>query len=122
MTREQGSDGFAIGFLLGTFVGAVLALLFTPTSGREVRSQIRERGIELKQRAEDLGEEASRRAADLRARGQALVEEQKTRIQEAIAEGQQAAARKKEELLTQLESSTRSTTHSVELTDDQAEA
>lgn len=122
MTREQGSDGFAIGFLLGAFVGAVLALLFAPASGRETRSQIRDRSIELKDRAEVLGEEATRRAEELRICGQEMVEEQKTRFQEAITEGQQAAARKKEELLSQLESSTRGVSRSVELTDDQAEA
>ena len=69
-----------------------------------------------------MGEEAAHRAEELRARSQAAIEEQKDRFQEAIAEGQQAAARKKEELLAQLESTTRSTTRPVELTEDESEA
>lgn len=96
------SGDFVVGFLFGAFVGATLALLFTPVSGNEMRSQLRERSIELKDRAEELGTEASKRAEELRAKGQILLQEQRVRFQEALEEGKQAAARKKEELLSQL--------------------
>ncbi len=103
MGSEGGSGDFLAGFLVGAFVGAAVALLFAPASGEEMRSQIREKSIELKDRAEDLTLEASKKAEELKAKGQALVEEQKARFQEAIEEGKQVAARKKEELLAQLE-------------------
>jgi len=93
MAREEGSGDFLAGFIVGAFVGAVLALLFAPAPGEEIRSQLREKSIELKDRA-----------SDLTAKGQSLLEEQKVRFQEAIEEGKRAAARKKEELLAQLES------------------
>jgi gas vesicle protein len=97
MARD-GSGDFVLGFLFGAFVGAVLALLFAPAPGEDLRHQIHDKSIELKDRAGDLDLE------DLRAKGQALLDEQKARLQEAIEEGKTAAARKKEELLAQLES------------------
>ncbi|MFH1085377.1 MAG: YtxH domain-containing protein [Chloroflexota bacterium] len=103
MAQGEGSGDFVAGFLFGAFVGAVLALLFAPAPGEEIREQIRERGIELKDRAEELGAEATKQAGVLRTKGQTLLDEQKTRLHEAIEEGKKAAARKKEELLSQLE-------------------
>jgi gas vesicle protein len=103
MAQGEGSGDFVAGFLFGAFVGAVLALLFAPAPGEEIREQIRERGIELKDRAEDLSVEATKKAEVLRSKGQTLLDEQKTRLHEAIEEGKKAAARKKEELLGQLE-------------------
>ena len=100
----EGSGDFVAGFVFGAFVGAVLALLFAPAPGAETRSQIREKGIELKDRAADLSLEAGKRADELKVRGQALIDDQKTRFQEAIEEGKKAAARKKEELLAEIES------------------
>jgi gas vesicle protein len=105
MARYESSSGdFVVGFFFGAFVGAVLALLFAPSPGEELRGQIREKGIELKDRAETLGQDASRRAEELRARSQEMIEDQRVRFQEAIDEGKQAAARRKEELLSELES------------------
>lgn len=102
MSNESGSDFFA-GFIVGAFVGAAMALLFAPSSGEEVRSQIKAKSIELKDRAEDLSTEASKKAEELMTKSQTVLEQQKSRFQEAIEEGKQAAARKKEELLAQLE-------------------
>ncbi len=102
MSNESGSDFFA-GFVVGAFVGAAVALLFAPSSGDEIRSQIKAKSIELKDRAEDLSAEATKKAEELRVKGQSVLEQQKSRFQEAIEEGKQAAARKKEELLAQLE-------------------
>ena len=117
---DQGSSGdFVAGFFIGALVGAALALIFAPASGEEVRSQIRGKSIELKGRVEELGTEASKRAEEIRAKGQTILQEQKTRFQEAIEEGKRAAARKKEELLAQLEAA-RSSDASVELTENKA--
>ena len=112
---KQGSGDFLAGFVVGSLFGAVVALLFAPTTGEEMRDQIREKSIELKDRAGDLGLEATRKAEAVKARGASLLGEQKTRFQEAIDEGKRAAARKKEELLAQLESA-RSSEGSLDLT------
>ncbi|MBC7236706.1 MAG: YtxH domain-containing protein [Chloroflexi bacterium] len=100
---SKSSSDFVAGFLFGAFFGAVLALLFAPAPGEELRGQLKEKSIELKGKAEELSQEATRRAEELRARSQELIESQKTRFQEAIDEGRKAAERKKEELLAQLE-------------------
>lgn len=118
MAREEGSGDFVAGFLLGAFVGAVLALLFAPAPGEEVRSQIREKGIELKDKAGIYGVEAGKRADELKAKGRTLLEGQTVRFKEAIEEGKKAAARKKEELLAQLEG--KSSDEAVELTEQDA--
>jgi gas vesicle protein len=110
MSRADGSGDFVAGFLFGAFVGATLALLFAPAKGEELREQIREKSIELKDRADELTAEARREAEALRVRSQSVLEEQKTRFQEAIDEGREAAARRKEELLAQLDSARSNTT------------
>jgi gas vesicle protein len=41
------------GFLVGSMVGAAAALLFAPRSGEETRTEIRDKTIELRDRASD---------------------------------------------------------------------
>jgi gas vesicle protein len=111
--RDSGLEFFA-GFVIGGLVGAAVALILAPQSGEETRAQIREKSIELKdragelavearQRAEELSEEARQRATELSAETRKKVEEiiadARVRIEEAIEEGKKAATKKKEELL-----------------------
>ncbi len=105
MSKQEGSGEFFAGFLFGAFVGAALALLFAPAPGEELREQIREKSIELKDRAGELGLDTAK-LAELREKGEDFFQQQKSRLEQAIAEGKEAAARKKEELLAQLESAT----------------
>ena len=114
MASDSRGWEFLTGFLLGTVVGAAVALLLAPQPGEETREVIRERGIELKgraaelseearKRAEELAEEARKRAAEAQERSRLVVEEQRSRLQEAIDEGKEAAAKKREELTGRLE-------------------
>ena len=82
--KVSGGEFFA-GFLIGALVGAAVTFLFAPQSGEETRMLIRDKGIELRDRADELSGEA------------------RVRVQEAVGEGKTAAAKKKEELLSQLE-------------------
>jgi gas vesicle protein len=77
--------GFLIGFVLGGLIGLAMGILMAPQSGEETRTQLREKGIELKVRAEDLTEEG------------------RARLQEAYEEGMEAAAKKREDLTKRLE-------------------
>ena len=97
MSDSHGSS-FVAGMFFGMFVGAALALMFAPAPGDELRGQLRDKGIELKTRAEEVDLD------DLKNKGHSLLREQKIRFQEAIEEGKQAAYQKKEDLLAQLES------------------
>ncbi|MEA3407850.1 MAG: YtxH domain-containing protein [Chloroflexota bacterium] len=103
MAENSGSGDFVAGFLLGAFVGAVLAFLFAPAPGEETREKLREKGIELRQRAEEWSSEAEQRARELQEKGKSALEQQKTRFREAVEEGKKAAERKKEELLREIE-------------------
>lgn len=47
------------GLVVGLFVGWVLGILWAPQTGRETRSALGERAIELKGRAEQAAEQAA---------------------------------------------------------------
>lgn len=110
--KTSGTDFFA-GFLVGALVGAAVALLFAPQSGEETRTLIRDRGIELGERADALSAEARKRAEELQAqareRADMLSAQAKERAQDlqgkvkqAVEEGKVAATKKKEDLLSQI--------------------
>ena len=100
--RDSGLEFFA-GFVIGGLVGAAVALILAPQSGEETRAQIREKSIELKDRAGELAVEARQRAEELSAETRKKVEEivadAKARVEEAIEEGRKVATQKKEEFL-----------------------
>jgi gas vesicle protein len=102
MSRDSGVGDFMAGFFVGSLVGATFALLFAPASGDEMREQIKEKSVELKQRAEEMGIDTAK-LAEIKDRGQSIVEQQRERFHEAVDEGRHAADRRKEELLTQFQ-------------------
>ncbi len=106
MAERDEFGAFLLGFLVGGLTGAVAALLLAPQSGEETRTIIREKAIELRDKASDTMEEAyaraeaaaneararadelakiaRSRAEELQRRGQVVLEEQKAKIGEAI--------------------------------------
>jgi gas vesicle protein len=53
MSQWKSDALFVLGFLSGLAAGAAAAAFVAPKSGPETRSQITERGLELKHRADD---------------------------------------------------------------------
>jgi gas vesicle protein len=124
MADTSGGE-FIAGFLVGALVGAAAALLLAPQSGEQTRTLIRERGIELGQRADEIQAEARRRAEEIQAEARRRAEEiqaealerakkVQTRakeraeklqdtVKQAVEEGKAAAEDKREALLSQLE-------------------
>jgi gas vesicle protein len=92
MADKTCAPDFFAGFVVGALVGAAAALLFAPQSGEETRILIRDKGIELREQADDLSVEARRRAERLQAQ-----------MKQAVNEGKSAASTKKEQLLSQLD-------------------
>lgn len=92
MNDDTYAAEFVAGFLVGALVGAAVALLFAPQRGEETRTLIRERGIELGQKAEELQSQAKDRANALQ-----------SKVKEAVEEGKAAAADKRQQLLSQLD-------------------
>ena len=106
---EKNSDfgAFLAGFVIGGLVGAATALLLAPQSGEETRNVIRDKSIELKDKAnvstaeararaetalkeaqaryDALTQQAKSKTEELLQRGQVVVEEQKAKVENVIA-------------------------------------
>lgn len=113
MAERDEFGAFIVGFLVGGFTGAVAALLLAPQSGEETRTMIKERAIELKEKAadtideaysqaeaaaaeararfEELAEMTKKRAEELQHHGKVVLEEQKAKLGEALQSKPKAA-------------------------------
>jgi gas vesicle protein len=79
MSRDNEFVNFLAGFIIGGLVGAATALLLAPQSGEETRAVIKEKSIELKDKAVMSAEEA-------RVRAEHALDEARIRAEEAVAE------------------------------------
>jgi gas vesicle protein len=91
MSSDRDEFGaFLVGFIVGGLTGAVVSLLFAPQSGEETRALIRDKSIELRDRASQTAEEALARAeaaaAEARARAEELARIARTRAEELAQE------------------------------------
>jgi len=84
---------FFAGFFVGALIGGATALLMAPQSGEETRTQIREKSIELKDKAEATYQDALKRlettTEDIRKR----TEEITVKVDQVIAQGKQELTR-----------------------------
>ena len=104
MSYENRGGDFIAGFIIGGLVGAAVSLLLAPSSGEETVAQLKDKSIELKERAaEPFGGSPEAGGRDRKQGADGRERAEKTRLQEAIQEGKGAAAKKKEELLNLLE-------------------
>jgi gas vesicle protein len=73
---EQSDDlMFLAGLVVGAIVGGIAAALLAPQSGSETRDQVIERGLELKNRAEDAVQRAQQIASETVAKVQTTAED-----------------------------------------------
>ena len=90
MSDRDEFGAFLVGFIVGGLTGAVVALLFAPQSGDETRALIKDKSIELRDKAQVTGEEALARAealaADARLRAEELTREARARATELANE------------------------------------
>ncbi|MGZ9221955.1 MAG: YtxH domain-containing protein [Anaerolineales bacterium] len=88
MSDRDEFGAFLVGFIVGGLSGAVVALLFAPQSGEETRAIIKDKSIELRDRAQVSAEEAIARAeavaADARARADELAKQLRERGQVVV--------------------------------------
>ncbi|KXK15817.1 MAG: YtxH-like protein [Chloroflexi bacterium OLB14] len=86
MSDRDEFGAFLVGFVVGGLTGAVVALLFAPQSGEETRALIKDKSIELRDRAsasaEDMIARAEATAAEYRARADELTKMAKERATE----------------------------------------
>ncbi|HET9587563.1 MAG TPA: YtxH domain-containing protein [Anaerolineales bacterium] len=94
-----------VGILIGGLAGAVTMLLLAPQSGKDTRMQIREKGIELRDRTTEMVEDTvaqvrsnankitmsgREKIKDLKQHGQEMAVEQLDRVSEAAQAGRKA--------------------------------
>ena len=126
MSRDDScNSGALLSFLTGTVVGAAIALLVTPKTGRENRELLSEYGSDLKKRSFehlpenvreqtetyfeqgremiDHGRELISRGSEMVHQGKDYLEEKRQALNEAIEAGKQAMDNEKETLTENLE-------------------
>lgn len=90
MSDNDEFGAFLVGFIVGGLTGAVVALLFAPQSGEETRALIKDKSIELRDKAQITAEEAYARAEaaakEARARAEELAHEARARAEQLAAE------------------------------------
>jgi gas vesicle protein len=86
-----GSGGVLLSFLAGGLVGAGLALLYAPVSGRETRDRIG--GL-----AEDLKKKTDSWTGDMKQKVEGFIDEERSVIKAAYDAGREAMSREKTRL------------------------
>ena len=94
-------SGAMVGMLLGGLAGAMTMLLLAPRSGQDTRRQIREKGIELRDRTSEVVEDTlaqvrtstNKLGMNVKTYGQKLASEQLDDASEAIEAGKKAIDR-----------------------------
>jgi len=94
-------DGYSSGsvllsFLLGGVVGAGLALLFAPQSGRETRQKIKDLADDVKEKSAEYVSQAKDKAASLVEEGKGYYDEKKSILKSAVEAGKEAYEKEKE--------------------------
>ena len=100
MSEERGYSGAAValGFILGGVLGASLALLFAPESGRRTRERLRDLAADVRDKTIDMSGEFRDKAEDTIERGREVLEEKKTILSAAVQAGREAVQRERERL------------------------
>jgi gas vesicle protein len=106
MSDRDEFGAFLIGFIVGGLTGAVTALLLAPQSGEETREIIKEKAIEISDKAshsldeaysqaetatadarkklDELAKTAKEYAEEVQSQGQVLLEEQKAKLEKVL--------------------------------------
>ncbi len=71
------------GFILGGLIGGLAGLIFAPKAGRELRADIKEKGIEAKKMYDDSVVKAKNLIDDARNRASELIKEAERQLSEA---------------------------------------
>lgn len=97
MSEENTSSigSFFKGMIVGGFIGAGLALLYAPKTGKELREELKEKSSDLRSEAEKLYEEAKDISSDLLVDGLKKAEQLKKEAEEKYEQ----AKKKIEDLL-----------------------
>ncbi|HEX2967249.1 MAG TPA: YtxH domain-containing protein [Syntrophorhabdaceae bacterium] len=95
MERDDGGFGFGFGsvvlsFFIGGTLGAAVALLMAPRSGKETRTMIRGLAQETKGKVDDYVTNAKEKASSYVERGKEFVEKEKNALSKSVEAGKEA--------------------------------
>ena len=79
--------GFFIGFLAGGTVGAIVALLTTPKSGKELRGDIKQKSEEVLKDAERVFNDAKAKTKDVLHTGKEKMDTETERLKSSVKAG-----------------------------------
>lgn len=100
MREENGYSGGSmfLSFLLGGVVGAALALLLAPESGRDTRHKIKELADDVRSKVKDYAGDVKGKVTSTIDKSRELYEEKKSAISKAVEAGKDAYEKEKERL------------------------
>lgn len=92
--------GLLIGLITGAAIGSVIALLYAPKSGKELRGDIRRKGEDLLEDAENLFEKAKDKASQIindgKKKSEKLVSDAKVRVDQLLDEAEKILSEAKD--------------------------
>jgi gas vesicle protein len=92
MSDNNNAKSFIVGFLAGGAIGALVALLFAPKSGKELRADLKLKGEEYLDEAEKYISEAREKAKELinegKKRSEKIISDAKMKSQEIIKDAE----------------------------------
>lgn len=109
MSENSGGSEFFKGFLFGGIAGAVIALLYAPKPGKEVRQDIRKISADLtddaqvtlksaQKKAETLFEETKKQLEELRKEAESALGDVKKKAADGVTKSKTAAKNEKQRL------------------------
>lgn len=110
MSDDKGmGKGLLIGLIAGGAIGAILALLYAPKSGKELRAQLKTQGGEMLDEAEQQLVKARTKAVDIinegRKKSDQLITEAKRRAESLLGDAEKIMSDAKEKVGTVAEQS-----------------
>jgi len=91
-----GTGSWLPSFILGGLIGAAVALLIAPKSGRQTRAQIRDMAQDAKERAEDYYEQAKDKISTAVQKGTEVFQQTKEDIESTITRAKKGYQKAKE--------------------------
>ena len=92
MEEHENQQGhFFMGFLIGGVLGALAGIFFAPKSGKELRSDIKEKGSEVLKDAKDIYTDASTKAKEIIGEAKHQAEELKKEADRHLSDARQKA-------------------------------
>jgi gas vesicle protein len=89
--HEEGCGNFLKGFVIGGVLGALAGIFFAPKSGKELRSDIKEKGSEVLKDAKEIYADASTKAKEIIEEAEHQAEDLKKEADRYLSEVRQKA-------------------------------